>query len=113
MAARRCLGRPRYRSPGSASEPGAARDTVLAVGAVVSIVWGWGVAQYPDILPGSLSLADAAAPPGSQAALLIVFIVAALVIAPSLGLLYYLDQQSRLLGHAVSPDVAPGDTVES
>ena len=37
----------------------------LAIGAVVAIVWGWGAAQYPDILPGSMSLAAAAAPEGS------------------------------------------------
>jgi cytochrome d ubiquinol oxidase subunit II len=85
----------------------ASRGTrLLAVGAVVSILWGWGVAQYPDILPGSLSLADAAAPSGSLEALLIVFVVAALVIAPSLGLLYILDQRSRLVGHGLGSDVA-------
>lgn len=77
---------------------------VLAVGAVVSVIWGWGVAQYPDILPGALSLADAAAPTGSLGALLIVFIVAALAIAPSLGLLYVLDQRSRLGGHQSGSD---------
>jgi cytochrome d ubiquinol oxidase subunit II len=76
----------------------------LAIGAVVAVVWGWGVAQYPDILPGSLALADAAAPAGSLEALLGVFIVAALVIAPSLGLLYYLDQQSRLQSHGLGSD---------
>jgi len=74
---------------------------VLAVGAVVAIVWGWGVAQYPDILPGSLSLADAAAPAGSLEALLVVFVVAAVVIAPSLALLYVLDQRSRLVSHGL------------
>lgn len=78
----------------------------LAVGAVVAVVWGWGVAQYPDILPGSLSLADAAAPAGSLEALLVVFVVAALVIAPSLGLLYYLGQRSRLESHGVGPGPA-------
>ena len=71
----------------------------MAVGAVVAVVWGWGVAQYPDILPGTLSLADAAAPAGSLDALLVVFVVAAVVIAPSLALLYILDQRSRLQGH--------------
>ena len=80
----------------------ASRGTrVLAVAAVVSVVWGWGVAQYPDILPGSLSLTDAAAPPGSLGALLVVFVVAALVIAPSLALLFYLDQRSRLESHGL------------
>ncbi|MEA2621015.1 MAG: cytochrome bd ubiquinol oxidase subunit [Chloroflexota bacterium] len=72
---------------------------VLAVGAVVAIVWGWGVAQYPDILPGALSLTDAASPTSSLDALLVVFVVAATVIAPSLALLYYLDQRSRLESH--------------
>ena len=77
----------------------------LAVGAVVSIIWGWGVAQYPDILPGTMTLAEAAAPAGSLDALLVIFVVAALVIAPSLALLFYLDQASRLGGHgaATSP----------
>jgi cytochrome d ubiquinol oxidase subunit II len=77
-------------------------------------VWGWGVAQYPAILPGALSLADAAAPTGSLEALLVIFIVAALVIAPSLALLYYLDQRSRLEGHGIAsthPDPPAGDSV--
>jgi cytochrome d ubiquinol oxidase subunit II len=77
---------------------------VLAGGAVVASVWGWGVAQYPDILPGSLSLAAAAAPTGSLEALLVVFVVAAVVIAPSLGLLFYLVQRSRLESHGLDGD---------
>ena len=81
----------------------------LAVGAVVAVVWGWGVAQYPDILPGTLSLADAAAPSGSLEGLLVVFIVAALLIAPSLGLLFYLVQRSRLVSHAPEPGQAEPD----
>ncbi len=76
----------------------------LATGAVVAVVWGWGVAQYPDILPGSLSLAAAAAPAGALEALLVVFVIAALVIAPSLALLYRLDQGSRLEGHGLGSD---------
>ena len=77
--------------------PGGTR--AMAVGAVVAIVWGWGAAQYPDILPGTMSLTDAAAPAGALAGLLVVFVVAAILIAPSLALLYVLDQRSRLHGH--------------
>jgi cytochrome d ubiquinol oxidase subunit II len=92
---------------------GASEGTrVLAVGAVVAIVWGWGIAQYPDILPGSLSLTDAAAPAGSLDALLVIFVVAALVIAPSLGLLYYLDQRSHLVGHGLESDLMDGSRGE-
>ena len=81
---------------------------MLAVGAVVAVLWGWGVAQYPDVLPRSLSLADAAAPGGALDALVIVFVVAALAIAPSLGVLYHLDQRSRLIGDGLGSDIGNG-----
>ena len=76
----------------------------LATGAVVAIIWGWGLAQYPDLQPGSLSISAAAAPAGALDALLVVFVIAALVIAPSLALLYRLDQGSRLEGHGLGSD---------
>jgi cytochrome d ubiquinol oxidase subunit II len=76
----------------------------LAVGAVVAIVWGWGFAQYPDILPGSMTIAAAAAPEGSLEALVVIFIVAALLIVPSLALLFSLDQRSRLESHGLGTD---------
>ena len=76
-----------------------------AVGAVVAVIAGWGVAQYPYILPPTMTFADAAAPAGSLDALLVVFVVAALLIAPSLALLYALDQRDRLKGHGVGTDV--------
>ncbi len=79
-----------------------------AVGAVVAVLAGWGVAQYPYILPPSMTFADAAAPAGSLEALLVIFVVAALVIAPSLALLYSLDQRDRLKGHGVGTDVDGG-----
>jgi cytochrome bd ubiquinol oxidase subunit II len=82
----------------------------LAVGAVVALIWGWGVAQYPDILPRTLSLADAAAPSGSAGALLAVFVVAALAIAPSLALLFWLTQRNRLDGHG--PEAAADPAAE-
>ncbi len=71
----------------------------LAIGAVVAIIWGWGVAQYPDILPRTLSLTAAAAPSGALSSLLVVFVAAAVLIAPSLGLLFWLTQDNRLRGH--------------
>jgi cytochrome d ubiquinol oxidase subunit II len=85
---------------------GAPRVTrVLAAGAVVAMVWGWGVAQYPDILPGYLALTDAAAPAGALEGLIVVFVAAALVIAPSLAFLYRLDERGRLVSHGVGSDL--------
>jgi cytochrome d ubiquinol oxidase subunit II len=77
---------------------------VLAMGAVAAVVVGWGVAQYPYILPTSLKLSAAASPDPTLWSVTIVFIVAAVVILPSIGLLYYLDQRD-LLG---TPIVEPG-----
>jgi cytochrome d ubiquinol oxidase subunit II len=85
----------------------------LAVGAVVAVVWGWGIAQYPDVLPRSLSLADAAAPSGALDALLVVFVVAALLIAPSLAVLYHLDQRSRLVGHGLGSNFGDADPADA
>jgi cytochrome d ubiquinol oxidase subunit II len=67
---------------------------LLAMGAVAAVVIGWGVAQWPYLLPTSLKVVDAAAPDATLVSILVVFVVAAVVILPSLGLLYYLDQQN-------------------
>ena len=72
----------------------------FAVAAVATVVLGWGVAQYPLLLPPDLSIAAAAAPDGTLQALTVITIVAAAVIGPSLALLFWLQQQSRLEGHS-------------
>ncbi len=76
---------------------------LLAMGAVATVVIGWGVAQYPYILPTSMKLSAAAAPDPTLWTVTIVFVVAAIVILPSLGLLYYLDQRD-LLETAAEPE---------
>ncbi len=68
----------------------------LAVGAVVAVVWGWGVAQYPYLLPQKLTIADGAATSATLTAVLIVFGVAVVVVLPSIGLLYTLTQRSMV-----------------
>ena len=69
---------------------------LLAIGAVASIVVGWGVAQWPYILPETLEVEDAAAPSGTLGALLVAAICAALIVVPGFILLYTLDQKSLL-----------------
>lgn len=68
----------------------------LAIGAVAAVIWGWGVAQFPYLLPTSLTIADAAAPGPTLTAVLVVFCVAAVTILPALGLLYTLAQREMV-----------------
>jgi cytochrome d ubiquinol oxidase subunit II len=76
---------------------------LLAVGAVATVVWGWGVAQWPYILPETMKIGPAAAPSGTLTAVLVVFVLAAVLILPSLGLLYVLDQKSLLSADSSEP----------
>jgi cytochrome d ubiquinol oxidase subunit II len=68
----------------------------LAAGAVVAVIWGWGVAQFPYLLPTSLRIDQAAAPDPTLTIVFIVFAVAAVLVLPSLGLLYTLSQRDLL-----------------
>jgi cytochrome d ubiquinol oxidase subunit II len=68
----------------------------LAAGAVVAVIWGWGVAQFPYLIPTSLKISQAAAPPDTLSAVIAVFIVATILVLPALGLLYWLSQRELL-----------------
>jgi cytochrome d ubiquinol oxidase subunit II len=68
----------------------------FAAGAVIAVIWGWGVAQFPYLLPTSLKIGQAAAPGPTLDAVLIVFVAAAIVVLPALGLLYWLSQRDLL-----------------
>ena len=68
----------------------------LAAGAVVTVIWGWGVAQFPYLLPTSLRIDQAAAPDPTLVIVFIVFAAAAALVLPSLGLLYALSQRDLL-----------------
>jgi len=71
---------------------------VIAALGIAAVVWGWGVAQYPVVLPGTpVTLANAGAPHATMVALIVVFIAAVLLLGPSFVLLFTL-QGRRLLG---------------
>jgi cytochrome d ubiquinol oxidase subunit II len=64
---------------------------VTAALGVAAVVWGWGVAQYPVLLPGTaVTLTSAGAPQATFDALIVLFAIAVLLIGPSLALLYNL-----------------------
>jgi cytochrome bd ubiquinol oxidase subunit II len=67
-----------------------------AVGAIVAVIWGFFVAQHPYMLPEQLTISDAAGAGASLTAVIVVFGVAALLVVPSLALLYVLSQRDVL-----------------
>jgi cytochrome d ubiquinol oxidase subunit II len=60
--------------------------------AVASVVWAWGLGQYPEILPGT-AVADAAAPDNVIATTLVSLAVGAILLVPALWWLYSLAQR--------------------
>jgi cytochrome bd ubiquinol oxidase subunit II len=69
---------------------------LLAVIAVASVVVGWGVAQWPYLLPESLTFSAAAAPAGTLAAVLVVVLLAGAIVVPGFVLLFVLHQKGLL-----------------
>jgi cytochrome d ubiquinol oxidase subunit II len=87
---------------------GAARGArALAVVAVAGLVVAWGVAQWPYLLPESLTVSQAAAPTGTLTAVLVAAGLAAAIVVPGFVLLYVLDQRGLLPGEGVE-DAAAG-----
>ena len=76
---------------------GAARGArPLAVLAVAGLLITWGVAQWPYLLPESLTVADAAAPAGTLGALTVAVALLLVLIVPAFALLYHLDRRQLL-----------------
>jgi len=76
----------------------------LAVLAVAGVVVSWGVAQWPYLLPETVTVSDAAAPSGTLRALVVTVVLAVLVVVPGFLLLYVLAQRGVLPEEGV-PDV--------
>jgi cytochrome d ubiquinol oxidase subunit II len=70
---------------------------ILTALGVAAVVWGWGVAQYPTLLPGTgLTLANGSAPHATLVAIVVIFVAAAVLVGPAFLLLFWL-QARRLL----------------
>jgi cytochrome d ubiquinol oxidase subunit II len=70
---------------------------ILAALGVAAVVWGWGVAQYPVLLPGTtVTLSNAGAPHSTLVALVGLFVAVVVLIGPSFGLLFALHGRQVL-----------------
>jgi cytochrome bd ubiquinol oxidase subunit II len=69
---------------------------ISAALAVIGVVAGWGIAQYPYVLPGTLTLSTGSAPTAALLAEIAVLGLAILLVAPAFGYLYLLQQRQQL-----------------
>ncbi len=69
---------------------------VTAGAAVASVIAAWGVAQYPWLLPRTLSLQAGSAPLASLRTEVVVLGMAAVLVVPAFVYLYWLQQHSLL-----------------
>jgi cytochrome d ubiquinol oxidase subunit II len=63
---------------------------------VATVVWGWGLAQYPYLFPTSLTLKAGSAPVNTLDAELLVAGLAVVLVVPGFALLYFLQQRGLL-----------------
>ncbi len=68
----------------------------LAIGATATVIAGYAVAQYPFLLPQTLSVEDGAGVDATLTAVIVVFVVALVIVVPSLALVYRLGQKQAL-----------------
>ncbi|HJV13422.1 MAG TPA: cytochrome d ubiquinol oxidase subunit II [Propionibacteriaceae bacterium] len=80
---------------------------LLAVVAVASSIIGWGVAQWPYVLPETLTFSAAASPSGTLAAVLAVVVLAAIIVVPGFILLFVLHEKGLLPEEGVDGEPAP------
>jgi cytochrome bd ubiquinol oxidase subunit II len=79
---------------------------VIAALGVAAVIWGWGIARYPVLLPGTgVTLTNAGAPHSTLVAIVVLFVALVLLIGPSFGLLFFLHSR-QVLG-ADHSQVAP------
>jgi cytochrome d ubiquinol oxidase subunit II len=83
---------------------GPARGT--AVVAVAAVMAGWGIGQYPWVLVDQVTIAEAAGATATLQGLLVAVGIAAVVVGPALGYLFYLTQTPQWSdqGYGVEPE---------
>jgi cytochrome d ubiquinol oxidase subunit II len=83
---------------------------LVAAAGVAALVAAWGVAQYPYVLPFSLTISDAAGAPLTLKWVLGCSVVALFTVGPALILLFVLDQRDAV---GEDPTTSPEPTLSS
>lgn len=78
---------------------------IAAAIAVMAVIAAWGLAQYPYVLPTSLTAASASAPTNALLAEIVVLGLAAILVVPSFAYLYWLQQHEQLMDSETSDEL--------
>ncbi len=84
----------------------------MAAIAVATVVFGWGLAQYPYLVPTSLPLAAGSAPTAALVAEFVVAGLAVLLVVPAFALLYFLQQRHVLTAAETDAGLRPAAQLE-
>ena len=64
---------------------------------VAAVIWGWGVAQYPQLLPrAGVTIDNAGAPHATLVAVIVIFVAALVLVGPAFVLLFSLQSRRAL-----------------
>lgn len=70
---------------------------VMSAFGAAAVIWGWGVAQYPRLLPGTrLTLANGSAPHATLISIVGIFVLAAVLVGPAFVFLFSLQGRQLL-----------------
>ena len=84
---------------------------IAAAGQVTLIFWGWPLSQYPNILPPDLAIAGVAAPDATLRLALGALVLGAIVLFPSLYLLFRVFKRTSDVRHQTSDISRPASDV--
>ena len=79
------------------------RARICAAGQATLILWGWAFAQYPYLVPPHLTIFNAAAPPITLRLLLLVLLLGAVLLFPSLYYLFRVFKSRAVFGITTPP----------
>lgn len=77
------------------------RAVVASAGAVAAVIWGWGISQYPAIIPPTILASQAKSPDKVLWMMLAVILTGAVFLLPALGYLFVLfkSEQQKFSGN--------------
>ena len=71
------------------------RAVIASSGAVTAVIWGWGISQYPTIIPPGITVSQARAPDNVLWMMLAVISLGAIFLLPALGYLFVLFKHQQ------------------